>query len=206
MAKHGGVKDNGDYFVINPLTRRITVPHTHKYIGTVGDHLSEQITFACPQIIDGHDISQCNHKYVTWINVQGDLGHDKLSVAQVEQGADGTVYLSWNVRNSLTVANGVVQFSVHFEDVDGVDINDDNFLDIDNSKISYRWSTASCKDCEILDSINGLIGAYEHMFVSEDTLIISDYTPVKDATVRLGSVAVGVITITSCSSLLIVFF
>lgn len=186
MAKHGGVKDKGEYFVISPTTRKVTVPHAHKYIGTVGDHLSEQITFECPQIIDGHDVSQCERKYITWVNVQGDIGHDELKITEVEQPTADNIYLAWDVRNTLTVAKGVVQFSVHFEDVDS------------NGVTAYRWSTASCKDCEILDSINAVLGKYKAIYVAGNALVISDYTPVTDNTLELesnGIIPEGTITI-----------
>ena len=173
MAKHGGIKDSGEYFVITPTSRKVTVPHIHKSIGTVGDHNSEQITFECPKIVDGHDVSQCANRYVTWVNVLGDVGHDELKVAQVEQGTEDTIYLSWTIRNALTAEKGIVQFSVHFEDTD------------ENGATLYRWSTTTCKDCEILESINAVLGTYEAIYVAGDTLVISDYTPVKDGALKL---------------------
>lgn len=173
MAKHRGIKDSGEYFVINPVSRKIIVPHAHKSIGTVGDHNSEQITFECPQIIDGHDISQCERRYVTWNNVNGEAGHDRLDIVEVEQGAEGMLYLSWTVRDGLTVAKGIVQFSVHFEDFD------------ENGIRLYRWSTASCKDCDILDSVNEVLGAYEAVYVAGNALVFGDYNAVKGGTLEI---------------------
>ena len=173
MAKHGGIKDKGEYFVISPTSRKVTVPNAHKAIGTVGDHNSEQITFECPQIIDGHDVSQCSDRYITWINALGEGGHDELHEAQVEQGADGMIYLSWTIRNGLTVTKGIVQFSIHFEDVD------------EDGTTLYRWSTATCQDCNILDSINAVLGEYEAIYVNGETLVIADYTPVVNDTLSL---------------------
>lgn len=173
MAKHGKVKDNGEYFVINPASRKVSVPHIHKSIGTVGDHNSEQITFECPQMIDSHDISQCASRYVTWVNVRGEVGHDELQIAEVEQGKEGMLYLSWTIRNGLTVAKGIVQFSVHFEDFD------------EDGETLYRWSTATCKDCDILDSVNAVLGAYQAVYVAGDTLVFADYNTVKDGVLEL---------------------
>jgi hypothetical protein len=175
MAKHSGIKDGGEYFVISPTSRKITVPHSQKSIGAVGDHCSEQVTFMCPQMVDGHDVSQCAHRYVTWFNVNGEIGHDELRLVQVEQPEEGMIYLAWTIRDSLTVAKGVVKFSVHFEDRDG------------SGATLYRWSTATCKDCDILESINGILGAYEAIYVSGETLVISDYTLVNNNTLNLES-------------------
>ena len=175
MTKHGSVKDSGGYFVIDPVSRKVIVPQSHKSIGTVGDHHSEQITFKCPKIIEGHDVSQCSSKYVTWINVYGEYSNDELELVQGVQGTEGMIYLTCTIRNALTVAKGIIQFSVHFEDKD------------ENGTTLYRWSTASCRDCEILDSINAVFGTYEAVYVSNDTLVFDDYTPVADETLALNS-------------------
>lgn len=187
MAKHGGIKDSGEFFVINPASRKVTVPHAHKAIGTVGEHCAEQVTFMCPQIVDGHDISQCARRYITWINVRDEVGNDELRLAQVENAEEGMVYMTWTIRNPLTVEKGIVQFSVHFEDED------------EAGATLYRWSTATCRDCDILESINSLIATYESIYVSGDTLVIADYTPVTDETFVLdakGIIPDGTITIT----------
>lgn len=188
MANHRGVKDSGEYFVINPASRKVTVPHAHKAIGTVGEHNSEQIRFECPQMVDGHDISQCASRFITWINANGDGGNDELQLVQNEQGAEGMVYLSWTIRKPLTIAKGLVQFSVHFEDID------------DDGTTLYRWSTATCRDCDILDSVNSDLGSYEAIYVSGETLVISDYTPVRDNSLSLetnGIIPEGTKTITA---------
>ena len=175
MEKHSGIKDGGEYFVISPTSRKVTVPHSQKSIGTVGDHCSEQVTFMCPQMVDGHDVSRCSHRYVTWFNVNGEIGHDELKLAQVKRPEEGMIYLAWTIRNALTVAKGIVKFSVHFEDQDN------------NGITLYRWSTATCKDCDILDSINGLLGTYKSMHVSGEKLVIEDYTLVNKNTLFLDS-------------------
>lgn len=175
MAKHKGIKDSGAYFVIDAISRKINVPHVHKSIGVVGDHNSEQITFECPQIVDGHDISQCASRYVTWFNVNGEVGHDELNIIQVEQGTEGQIYLTWTIRNGLTVAKGVVQFSVHFEDFE------------ENGATLYRWSTATCKDCDILDGVNAVLGAYEAVYVAGETLVFADYNAVRGEVLEINS-------------------
>ena len=186
MAQHKGVKDSGEFFVINPTSRKVTVPHAHKAIGAVGDHNSEQITFECPQMVDGHDVSQCARRYVTWVNVNGVIGHDALELTQVEKGTDGMIYLSWTVRGVLTEAKGIVQFSIHFEDVD------------ENKQPIYSWGTTTCKDCEILDCINGLIATYEAVYVAGDALVFADYIPVTDGTAEINTTMIpeGQINIT----------
>lgn len=188
MAKHVGIKDSGAYFVIDPVSRKVIVPHAHKSIGVVGDHKSEQITFECPQMVDNHDITECDHRYITWVNVCGEIGHDELDFAEVDNGAEGMIYLSWTIRNGLTAENGVVKFSVHFEDCsDGDNFNCPECGNPmqDNGKVNYRWSTATCKECEILDAVNAAVGVYELIYTDGDTLVFADYTPVRDETIVL---------------------
>lgn len=187
MAKHGNVRDSGEYFVINPVSRKVIVPHAHKAIGVVGDHLSEQIRFECPEFIDGHEVSKCSERYVYWTNVDGHEGSDRLDLVEVENGTAGMIYLAWNVRDALTVGKGIVQFSIHFEDLD------------EKGDVLYRWGTASCKECEILDSINGKKGTYPRVYVDGERLVFADYAPVTGGKLNLTSLGitpVGTLTIT----------
>ena len=175
MANHSTVKDTGAFFTITPETREVRVPQTHKIIGVVGDHLAEQLTFEIPRIIDGHDIAGCSRRYVEWENVDGEIGADQLvELTELPEGAqEGMLYFTWTIRDKLAAAKGVVQFSIHFEDVD------------ENGVRLYHWGTTNCKNCEILDSINHTTGTYAAIWVAGDTLVIEDYTPVDKNTLSL---------------------
>lgn len=172
MANHSGIIDNGTYFQIVPSTRKVIVPTAYKTIGTVGEHLAEQLTFLCPKTIDGHEIAGCARKYISWKNVNDELGHDELRVLKED---DENLYLTWTVSNGLTVAHGIVSFSVHFEDVNA------------NNRVIYRWSTGVCKECEILDSINTVLNRYNAVYVAGDTLVIADYSVVEEKTLNIDS-------------------
>lgn len=183
MARHSGIKDGGAVFEIVPSTRKIIVPTSHFVIGTVGEHLSEQITFICPATIDGHDITACDRRYVTWRSVDGIIGHDELMDATVD---GNVVSFKWNIRNGLTTAKGVVSFSVHFEDTVA-------------GETVYKFSTTTCKSCEILETINSTIGKYEAVYVADDMLVFSDYTLVDDETATIdtnGLIPEGTLAIT----------
>lgn len=187
MAKHSNVKDSGAVFVIVPNTRKVTVPSSHYVIGTVGEHLSEQITFECPATIDGHDITGCERKYVTWQNVDGEVGHDEL----VGMTVNGDVAsFKWNIRKGLTTSKGVVSFSVHFED-------------LVSGQTVYKFSTTTCKSCEILETVNAVLGNYEAVYVADDTLVFADYNAVTDGSLRLetnGLIPEGTLQITANGS------
>lgn len=180
MANHSTVKDTGVFFTITPETREVKVPSTHKIIGVVGDHLAEQLTFEIPRIIDGHDIAGCSRRYVEWENVDGVPGADSLTeLTERPEGAQvDMLYFTWTIRDLLAAAKGLVQFSVHFEDVD------------ENGVRLYHWGTTNCKNCEILDSINHTLGAYTAMWVAGDTLVIADYTPVDRGALALETLGI----------------
>lgn len=170
MIRHSGINDSGANFQIIASTRRVAVPVQNKVIGTVGDHYSEQLTFQCPRDIDGHDVKNCAEHYVTWKNPNGEIGHDHLAL--IDETDEYLLY-TWDIRGNTTVKAGVVSFSIHFEDVS------------ESGIINYRWSTAPCMECEILDSVNAAIGAYELIYVDVDALVFADQTPVRDGTILL---------------------
>lgn len=177
MAAHGTNKDDGAIFEVVPSARKITVPTTHRVLGSVGDHLSEHVTFKCPRTIDGHKVASCDRKYITWKNVDGQIGHDGVKVDTTSD--PGYMLLTWSIRNGLTTKKGLVSFSLHFEDVDS------------KGAITYHWGTSCCTEGEILDSVNGVLGVYQSMYVAGDTLVIQDYTPVEGTTLTLDSAGIN---------------
>lgn len=137
MANHSSIKDDGAKFQIIPSTRKIVVPQSHKVIGTLNEHNSEQLTFQCPKTIDGHDIANCAEKYISWTNAAGDEG--SYEIKDIESD-DENVYFPWLVDMGVTAAAGAVAFSVHFEDFS------------ESGELLYRFGTTSCKECQILDT------------------------------------------------------
>lgn len=170
MPKNHNIDDNNSPLLVDPAARKVTIPLTQRVFGTVGDHCSEQVTFQIPNIIDGHDMPGCTRKYVSWRNVDGELGHDDLRLKKTK--ADNSLY-AWTIRDALTVAKGIVSFSLHFECID------------EDGTLLYRWSTTTCSDGEILDSINAVVGAYKAIYLDGETLVFADYTPVHEETIEL---------------------
>lgn len=136
---HNYINDDGVKFQIIPSTRKITVPASHKIIGTVGDHNSEQLTFQCPKTIDGHDVVNCSDHYISWKNAAGGEGYtDVVDIRTDEEN----MYFTWLIDSGVTVAAGYVTFAVHFEDIDT------------NGATLYKWSTTTCGECQVLDALN----------------------------------------------------
>lgn len=137
MNTHHRIADDGIRFQIIATTRRVTVPPSHLVIGTVGDHNSEQLTFQCPRLIDGHDVVNCSAHYVVWKNVLGDTGRTEITDIKTDED---NMYFTWVIPGGVTVAAGFISFTIHFEDeADG--------------GLLYRWSTTTCNECQVLESI-----------------------------------------------------
>ena len=172
-TRNHNIKDANAPFEVDPFARKITVPYTGRVIGVVGDNCSEKVTFKIPKTIDGHSMASCTRKYVAWRNVYGEPGTDGLEI--IEEGEEYVLY-AWTVRDAITIAKGLVEFSLHFEC--------DN---PETGKQIYSWGTHTCSDCEILDSVNTIMGAYAAIYIDGDALVFSDYTPVREKTLELES-------------------
>ena len=139
MAVHSGrIMDDGSKFQIVPSTRQIAVPQSHKILGTVGSHRSEQVTFQCPKEIDRHPVDGCSKHFVVWRNAEGGIGKCDLNVTETD---DQYMYMTWVLYKDATAVPGVLSFSVHFEDYDG------------DGNLWYAWSTGECTGCEILGAV-----------------------------------------------------
>lgn len=138
MSTHNRIADEGIKFQVVPSTRKIIIPTSYNVLGAVGDHNSEQITFQCPKTIDGHDVVNCSDHYVIWKNAKGETGRSEISVITTD---DNNLYLGWTISSDITAAEGYVDFSLHFEDI------------VANGWTAYKWSTAVCTECLVLESI-----------------------------------------------------
>lgn len=177
--RNNGIKDAGVPLVVDPFTRKVTVPATERVIGVVGDHCSEQVTFQIPRMIDNHDMASSTRRYVAWRNVDGEPGTDELAITE---STKDHILLGWTIRDRLALSKGLVDFSLHFEcwgkDEHGVE------------KLIYKWGTHTCSACEILDAVNAKLGAYAAIYIDGETLVFADYTPVADEKIDLTSCVV----------------
>lgn len=132
---HSGVVDDGAKLQILPSTRQITVPASESILGVEGDHKSAEITFQCPKIIDGHDVSECDSHYISWTNAIGRPGRYDIKEITVD---DDNMYFKWLITGTVTESAGDISFSVHFRDYD------------DEGLVLYKWGTTSCTGLRVL--------------------------------------------------------
>lgn len=137
MANHNVIKDSGDVFQIIPTTKRILVPAGHRIIGAVGDKNSEQLTFKCLKMIDGHNVAECSKKWVVWENARGDLDRDVITDITTD---DEYVYLKWTISEKITPTQGYIGIAILFED-------------IVNGVTTYSWGTTTCRECYIVETL-----------------------------------------------------
>jgi surface protein len=143
MATHSGIRDDGSRFQIVPSTRKITVPQSHKIIGTIGSHNSEQLTFQCPKTIDGHDVVACSDHYIDWVNANGKDGRYPITDITTD---DENMYFTWVVGSGVTAQAGTIKFAVHFEDKDA------------HGASLYVWGTTECGECQVLGTVRSTGG------------------------------------------------
>ena len=132
---HSGVVDDGAKLQILPSTRQITVPVSESILGVEGDHRSAEITFQCPKVIDGHDVTKCASHYISWANAIGRPGRYDIKEITVD---DDNMYFKWVIDATVTEAAGDIYFSVHFMDLD------------DDGLVLYKWGTTSCTGLRVL--------------------------------------------------------
>lgn len=132
---HSGVLDDGAKLQIVPSTRQITVPSSVATVGTEGEHRAEQLTFQCPKIIDGHDVSACASHYISWTNAAGESGKYKIKDIWVDESM---MYFHWLIKKKITAVAGGIVFSVHFVDYG------------ENGEVLYRRSTTNCTALRVL--------------------------------------------------------
>lgn len=155
------VIDDDAYFLIDPATRSITTQSEQPLVLIQGDHNSEEVTFAIPKTVDGHDMSLCNKVQVHYINISAanpiDFNHGMFEVHTPISEADGDLLkFSWVVDSGATVYVGPLNFAVRFMCTKtGTDENGEETVIID-----YSWNTSpyiGTLVSEGLDSTDALI-------------------------------------------------
>lgn len=105
-----------DIFLINPETRKITVPETEKIFGVSHDGNTERKHFRCPKVVgDNIDLSTM-HLYVNYQNANGDKY--PYLVEDVQTDGDYITY-SWLIGPDVVTYKGQIKFIVCAKNGDG---------------------------------------------------------------------------------------
>lgn len=125
------VYDNDVYFVIDPVTRKIT-NRSKKAVIVQYDHNSERFTFEIPRYIDGHDMSTCNDVEIHFTNIGQNgkqSGRYPVTDLSVHPEDDKLVICSWLIGEESTQYAGRLNFLVRYACVT-------------DERTDYVWSTA----------------------------------------------------------------
>lgn len=142
---HGGQAEGP---VVTEMDNCITIDNNRKFIlpedfnttiAYEGDVNSQIITFKCPKIYEGHDLSQCDTKRLRWMNEKG--GREGSSVLQSENGDDSTFLLKWEAPAEAFNHAGTLNISITLSDyVDG--------------KLAFSWNTAALKSLQVGETLD----------------------------------------------------
>ena len=139
--------------------REFVVPKDYNtVIAYEGDVNSQVITFDCPLTHEGHNLSDCEHKQIRWVNqASGVEGNNELDVSIVNDRQ----HLSWRVPPEAFTKSGRLQFSISIYDLD------------ENGYVAFQWNTSSYSGFSVSRSMDN-VGIFSP--ARNEVLSISDET------------------------------
>lgn len=142
MALKHQVTDTDNNFSINPTTRIIKNESPGKNYLIQYDHNSEVFSFEVPKVVEGHDLSKCDHIEIHYVNIDGKTQMTSSGVYEVTDykvsDQDPTMLIfSWLISHHATKYVGSLNFLVRFYCVG------------DQGDLCYVWNTAVHSDIKI---------------------------------------------------------
>lgn len=126
-----------EYLIIDPSTRKITIPKSEQLFGVYGEGNIERKYFKCPKIVgDNADLSDC-YIFVNYYTAKGLPG--KYTVKDVKVDGDNITF-SWELKQHIFDANEdtSIYFAVEAKNKDKVEV--------------FRTSPATGKAKETIDT------------------------------------------------------
>lgn len=126
-----GLIDDDTHLILDVKTRQLTLgPEFNSLIGTTDDLNTNIITFKVPNITEGHDLTQCQHKVIKWHNLaSSDKSTSELLSDAGENPDNEYQYLQWVVPAAALTTAGTIKISLCFYDED------------ENGNTIYRWNS-----------------------------------------------------------------
>lgn len=140
------VTDSDTYYIVDPITRKVENRASKKNTIMQRDHNSERLTFECPRIIEGHDMSLCNATKIHYVNIDAVTKEERVGVYEVEDISvnpddEDTVICTWLISRNATQLAGPLQFWIQYACI----MNDD---------VVYEWYTDANEDITIKKTRN----------------------------------------------------
>lgn len=137
------VSDSEPAIIIDGYKRTLT-PETgfNTQIGVTNDYNTNEITFKCDKIVDGHDLSACKNKAIKWHNpVSNMMGSDALEMTESDET---TFTMTWHVPPEATTKAGTLRIAICFCDID------------DNNKIIYKWNSLVYSGLQVAQGMDNI--------------------------------------------------
>ena len=107
---------------VNPDTREIIVPEKYKILGVFSDEKVTKIPFTCPKVVGNNvDLTEYN-LYINYQNAIG--GNNAYLVDDVTVSGDNITF-SWLLSRYVTLASGVVKYSLCAKKLNGDSISNE---------------------------------------------------------------------------------
>ena len=151
MAHVHPVSDDDRLFVIDPTSRSIT--HDGDEIVLVkGDHNSEVFSFEIPRIVEGHDMSLCDHVRIHFSNTDRRKKNESKDIYYVTDCVvnGDVINFSWTLSGNATKYYGTLTFLIQFCCLE------------EDGTYSYIWTTDTYKSIPVHDSYSNSEGVIEN--------------------------------------------
>ena len=151
MAHSHPISDDDRLFVIDPTNRSITYEGDNIVL-VKGDHNSEVFSFEIPRIVEGHDMSLCDHVRIHYSNTDRRRKNESKDIYYVTDCVvnGDVVNFSWTLSGNATKYYGTLTFLIQFCCLD------------EDGTYSYIWTTDTYKSIPVHDSYSNSEGVIEN--------------------------------------------
>ena len=143
---NGNVISDGEPVIIIDGYKRTLTPEDgfNTQIGVTNDYNTNEITFKCNKVVEGHDLSACNNKVIKWHNTASNImGSDKLILKTPIEGEE-TFAMTWHVPPEAMTKAGTLKIAICF-----CDLNNEE-------KIVYKWNSLEYSGLQIAQGMDNI--------------------------------------------------
>ena len=143
MAHVHNIIDADAHFIIDPITRLIKNKTQNKVRLIQGDHNCERFSFEMPKLVEGHDMTKCNHVQVHYNNIDAGTREENKGVYEInDMHVNGeNIVFSWLITENVTKLVGKINFLIVFKCTTG-------------EVVDYKWHTDINSEISISDGMN----------------------------------------------------
>ena len=147
IDEYNKISDNDPKIIIDAETRTLKPEEGfNNIIGVVEDYDAEEITFKCPKILEGYNVTESSYKIIKWHNIASDImGSQQLTYENIPD-EDDFFLLKWIVPKEACTEAGKIKIAIAFYDVK----NNENAEEV----IGYKWNSRIYTELEVAEGLN----------------------------------------------------